>query len=323
MDKVNKIKTNIDVYDEGNHPAFHITDYSATLKGTGSTSWDFPKKGYNINLVKKQELLGMPKHKQWCIIANYRDKTLVRNSFASWMGEELFNSFWSPSYKHVDVIMNGDYLGNYVFAETIRIDKNRVNIPDIQDVEADIAKGEQLTLDDGGFIMEVYYRLDADFNFTSTQGVPFCLKRPDETSEEINTHVQNYIQMVEDCIYSDSWLDAEKGYLQHINKASWIDWYLINEFTKNVDAPFGSSCYMYYDPSHKQLFMGPIWDFDRSYGSVTYYNVADPTRFYIKGVHPSSGANWYTRILEDPKFLQSLKERWNSKKGLVKDLIQN
>ena len=86
---------------------------------------------------------------------------------------------------------------------------------------------------------------------------------------------------------------------------SFVDWYLINEISKNNDAIFFTSCYMHYAPGGK-LCMGPLWDFDLAFGNANYdMTNADPKGWWIKNVR------WYTRLFEDPVFVARVKERYN------------
>lgn len=101
------------------------------IKGRGNSSWDYAKKPYSIKFSSKEKILGMPKSKRWVLIANYSDKTLLRNFFVSKLGNNLYDTVWNPSFKSVNLILNGKYRGVYILGEAIRIDSTRVNIDDI------------------------------------------------------------------------------------------------------------------------------------------------------------------------------------------------
>lgn len=264
----------------------------------------------------------MPAAKKWCIIANYSDKTLLRNKYASFLGNEIFNCEWNPSFEFVDVIMNGEYLGNYIFCEKNTISEDRINIQDITDcTEKKINDGKYLdknndgvvNLYDGGFVLEIDCRYDADYYFTSTQGVVFTLKDPDEVTDEILEHIRNIVQLGEDSLYADDF--SEKLYedsditkwMQYCDVDSFIDWYFVNEIGKNRDATFGLSVYMYYNPSDGKLHLGPNWDFDPAFGN-------DGENGTIPSLQTSEGwyinnSLWISRMFEDPCFVIKVKER--------------
>ena len=115
------------------------------IKGRGNTSWNWPKKPYRIKLDKKTDLFGMGKNKNWVLLANYLDESLLRNTTASQISKELgletMDSVWT------DVILNGEYVGNYQLCEQIRIDSTRVDIFDweseAEDIASKVAKAEK------------------------------------------------------------------------------------------------------------------------------------------------------------------------------------
>lgn len=282
------------------------------IKGRGNSSWAFPKKGYNIKFDKKQTLFNLPKSKKWCIVANYRDKTLIRNNLSSVLGTKVFNSEWNASFIYVDLVMNGEYMGNYIFCEKITLDENRVDIQDISDYGkskySDINEDGFVDLNDGGFILEIDFRKDAEFYFTSTQGVVFTLKDPDEVSMEISEHIQNIVQQTEDILYGENFKDENLGWQKYIDADSFIDWYLLNEFSKNFDSIFRTSVYLFYNPLDQKLHMGPIWDFDVAFGNFLKSECFITQNFYVKN------SKWISRLFEDEAFIAKVQSRWNEKK---------
>ena len=294
------------------------------IKGRGNSSWGMPKKGYNIKFDKKQVLFNLPESKKWCIVANYSDKSLLRNKFSSVIGTKIFNSEWNPTFINVDVVMNGEYQGNYTFCEKNTIGSGRIDIQDISDLGkskfSDINGDGQKDLNDGGFVLEIDARHDADFWFDTTKGVPFTLKDPDEVSLEIQEHIKGIVQSAEDVLYSNIFSDSENGWRKYIDETSVIDWYLANEFAKNVDAPFYLSLYMTYSPSDTKLHLGPNWDFDIGFGNADYTNDGNttsceiPDGWYIKIARIGTYENWIIRMFQDSTFVEKVKERWNNKK---------
>ena len=298
------------------------------IKGRGNSSWGMPKKGYNINFDDKISLFGLPKSKKWCLIANYSDKTLIRNKYASILGtdDSFFNSTWNPSFNYVDLIMNGEYMGNYLIGEKIDIGKGRVEIQDISDfTEKKISKGDYtdqnldgiIDMNDGGFIIEIessderaisnnYYFLSEKINKY------YCLKEPDNVSEEIQNHIRNIIQTAENNLYSDLFSDINNGWRKYFDENSIIDWYLVNEFSRNRDAAFVSSVYMYYEPKQGKFFMGPNWDFDLGFGNDgedgNLEILGSPEGWRIKT------SDFISRLFEDENFKLAVKKRWNGKK---------
>lgn len=309
-------------------------DEDITIKGRGNSSWRMPKKCYNIKFEEKQSVLGMPKDKKWVVIANYADKSLLRNQFVSVLGKELFDNLrWTPSFSSVEMTINGNYQGLYLMGETIKIGKSRVNIQNLDDIEAyftgtgnnvaDQNGDGNISLSDGGFIIEINVHMDEDYNFITTQGVRMSLKDPHEVSEESKEYILNVVQKAEDILYSDEFADKTNGWQKYFDKESLIDWYIIQEFTKSVDSDFFTSVYMYYNPKTGLIYMGPIWDFDLACGNV-YGITSNPEGWYINQINPShSSANYFNRLFEDPNFVTCVRNRWNEKKVDLLNYINN
>ncbi len=278
-----------------------ITDLgNLEIKGRGNTTWNFPKKPYTLKLDAKQSVLGMQSNKRWVLLANYSDKTLLRTTFAFDLGLSVFNNLkWTPNSRMVEVVLNNNYIGVYQIVEQIRMDKNRVDI--------DLDKGE--------FLLEVNASLDEKFNFTTTRGVPFSFKEPEEPGVSQFDSIKSKIQEVENIIYSNDFANEINGYAKYIDVASFIDWYLVNEFTKNNDAIFWKSVYMFYKDN--KIFMGPLWDFDISSGNNTMNGCDNPEDYYIRN------SKWISRLFEDPKFALKVKYRWNEKKSELLNEISN
>ncbi len=108
------------------------------IRGRGNSTWMTDKKPYKIKLDQKADLFGMGANKHWALIANYYDNSLIRNRITYYLGQSLGFEY-SPRLVPVDVVMNGNYLGSYYLSEVVRIDENRVDIPDLEDLKpADI-----------------------------------------------------------------------------------------------------------------------------------------------------------------------------------------
>ena len=115
-----------------------VYDGAIQIKGRGNTTWRLPKKPYRIKLDKKTDLFGMGANKNWVLIANYIDESLLRNKTAYDLSEQLGLEYMQSTW--TDVILNGNYIGNYQLCEQIRIDETRVNIFDWEGEAKDVAK---------------------------------------------------------------------------------------------------------------------------------------------------------------------------------------
>lgn len=275
------------------------------IKGRGNSSWKQYKKPYSIKLGSKSKILGMKKSKRWVLIANYSDKSLLRNYYASYLGNSIYNSTWNPSFESVHLVLNGKYRGVYLLGEQIKIEENRLNIDDISKVG----------VNEGGFVLEVNEREDEKTNFKTSRGVCISFKDPDEGSDEIRDTVRSIVQNAEDVLYSGNFTDSENGWRKFIDENSVIDWYIVNEFTKNNDANFYCSVYLYFDPADRKLHLGPNWDFDISCGNIDYNGCDDPVGLWIEK------SSWVSRMFQDSVFVEKVNMRWNSTKKELHDSI--
>ena len=300
--KKEKIKASLSVFSKANP----LNDAPLTIKGRGNSSWtNAPKKSYTLKFESKQNFLGLEKHKSFALIANYFDKTLLRNVSAYSLAKKVFTKMsWAPSAKTVNLFIDGVYQGLYSAVESVKIAKNRVNIPDISDL---VALQDMTAFDEYGFILEVNDRLDEDFNFISENKVPFSLKEPDgsDLTPEICNKIEEKTNQIEAEVYA--------GNFSNIDLYSFADWWIVEELAKNTDSQFYSSCYMYFDPSDKKIHMGPVWDFDLGFGN----NGVDVKTEGFQADEAQNGANWILELRKSEEFKNIVKERWNTCKPLI------
>ena len=126
------------------------------IRGRGNSTWSQPKKPYRLKLDKKTDLLGMGKSKHWVLLANYLDESLQRNALAYNLSGSMGMEQMSTVF--VDVVLNGDFIGNYQLCENIRVDPTRVDIFDwegfCEDAAGIIADAEGMDKDTAGDLEE-------------------------------------------------------------------------------------------------------------------------------------------------------------------------
>ncbi len=296
-----KIKASLSVFSKDNR----LTDVPLTIKGRGNSSWtNAPKKSYTLKFDSKQNFLGLGEHKSFALIANYFDKTLLRNVSAYSLAKKVFTKMsWAPSAKTVHLFIDRVYQGLYSAVESVKIAENRVNIPDISDfVPIQETTQDMTAFDKYGFILEVNERQDEDFNFLSEKKVPFSLKEPDgsDLTAEICNKIEEKTNQIEAEVYA--------GNFSNIDLYSFADWWIVEELAKNTDSQFYSSCYMYFDPADKKFHMGPVWDFDLGFGN----NMVDVNTEGFQAEAASNGANWILELKNSDEFKKIVKERWKS-----------
>ncbi|MDR1814932.1 MAG: CotH kinase family protein [Tannerella sp.] len=271
-------------------------DYSGsiTIRGRGNSTWvEFPKKPYSIKLDTKSKILGMPEHKRWTLLANYIDRTLIRNYIAFEVARRT-GLDWTPRGQFVEVMLNDVHLGNYYLCESIEIDENRINITKMGAEDLD---EESIT---GGYLFEIDNSFDEINKFHSAiTNSPIMFKEPDDNVLQPAQfeYAVNYIDSVEKLLYNKDSL-ASRAYANFLDDTTFIDWWFVYEITGNAEPINPRSCYMYKDRLGL-LKMGPVWDFD-----LATFIPSHTSRFMC------TDALWYGRLFRDPVFVNKAKERW-------------
>ena len=319
-----------------------------SLKGRGNGTWtETNKKPYALKLEEKAKILGMHKQKRWCLLANYKDRTLLRNDVSFWISRQT-DMPYTVSGRYVELVWNGKNMGNYYLCEQIRIDNHRV----------DIAEPDLINPDNGGMLIVIDDFLDYSssdrqdkspmIGFRSTGSsnrykLPYVLKDPDEdeigrplsTSSPTVTYLKNYVKNMEDAIYALKDNPDNTTVKQYLDYDRAIDYVLIQELTMNHDSyntwPKAGphSAYLYKDAGGK-LCYGPVWDFD--YHTFTLYNDAaysNPStsennrirQWELLKMDAKGNNKYYFADLAkyDPEFRTLLVERWNKYKNTWKN----
>ena len=202
------------------------------VRGRGNSTWSMDKKPYRLKLTTSRSLLGMPASRHWVLLANHSDKTLMRNDI-TFMFSRSLGMEYTPRSQYVDLMVNGVYSGVYQLVEHIRIDKNRVNIPELKvgDTTADKISG--------GYLLEIDSRRGEDFCIDSRipmelPAVPmvFCLASPETLLQrewqQQRDYIENYIHATEAAIFFSNFSDPLVGYAAYLDVDSAINYYLIN-----------------------------------------------------------------------------------------------
>ena len=284
---------------------YELEDVTCQVRGRGNTTWGWPKKPYLIKLDKKESVLGMPKHKRWILLANFMDRTLMRN-LVSMKVSSMTGLAWTPSCQPVELVLNGLHQGTYLLIEQVRVDKNRVNITEMSKEDN---SGDALT---GGYLLELDFHYDNEVQWRDTHGscvqmeggIPFGIKYPDPedltTTQE--TYIKNYVFHAAEALYGPDFTDPEKGYANYLDVDSFVNYWLVFEVMGNHELANPGSVYMHKDRGGK-LVAGPCWDFD--WGVLSYRTSPHGKTGLI-----NRNAIWYARLFEDPAFAEKVRNRF-------------
>ena len=309
-DKYNYVKGNLVV--KSQNPSEELSMVTEIRLRGNATYW-MEKKSFRIKLDKKTNLLNLPaKERSWVLLANYADKTLMRNALAFKIGEILGFDF-TPSIRFVDVVLNGTFIGNYFLTDQANVGPNRVNIN-----EQDGTETTEPAIS-GGYLLEQAGDPSGEpVWFGTSKGLKLVVKSPD--SEVINQkqieYIKNYISNFENKLFSPDFKDPVKGYRAIVDTVSLINWYVACELTGNSDSFW--STYMYKKRSDDKLYFGPLWDFDIAFNNDNRLGDAIFSLMREAAWDPKA---WITQMWLDEWFREAVWRRW--KEVAADNLLEN
>ncbi len=317
------------IYREGEQNSLtdsaNVYDGYIGIERRGSSSYNYPQRPYaletrddtlgNLNV----SLLGMPKENDWVLLSNYNDKSFVRNILA----HELFRQMghYAPRMRLAEVYVNGSYEGIYLFGEKIKENKNRVNISTLRPEDNE---GDQVS---GGYIFKTDYTGYNDYwtsNYSPVNRpggrVNFVYYEPkaEELTPAQKNYLKAYVDTLEGALYGPSFKDQQFGYRNFIDVHSFVDYFIMGELSRNVDAYKKSRFFHKTRTSKSRLvYSGPTWDYDWAWKNLNdcylMRNVEGTGWAYrinecnVSPVPPS----WEVKMLEDPYFSSTLYTRYH------------
>lgn len=315
-------------------PAPGSQETRVALEIRGSSSTQFPKKSYGIELQSEAgldqalPLLGLPADSDWVLYAPYTDKSLIRDVLAYELSRRIGR--YAPRTRFVELFLNRgntdlamvDYQGVYVLVEKVKISPNRVSVAGMEPddlAEPGISGGYLLKRD----------RFDAnDQVFTTSRGVELGIQDPKRSQIGVlqRNWIRTWLNRMESTLYGAAWRDPALGYSQHLDAESFIDHHWLVEAAKNIDG-YRLSTFWHKDRSGR-LSMGPLWDYNLSFGNGNYLDGWRTNTWYYPNVS-DPGYTWFRRLFQDPDYLQRRIDRWfELRQGAfatpaMVDLIQN
>ena len=326
-----KIMADMKIIHNGNDQVNNINDPGNIYTGKagieirGRYSASLPQKPYgfetrdaagnNLNVP----ILGMPEENDWILTANYNDKTFLRN----FLSFELFRKMghYAPRTVYCEVVVNGDYQGIYLLGEKIKQDKNRVDIAKLNPVEN---SGDDLT---GGylFLNDYYTQSDSWMSTYSPLNKPgadvyfvYYDPEPEDLTTIQKTYLKDFVDSFERILYNPGFKDRDQGYRAYLDVNSFVDYFIIGELSRNVDA-YKKSRFYFKDKESKNglIHSGPPWDFDWAWKDITenciHFNQTDGSGWAYRvndcdnwPVPPS----WEIRLIQDDEFANQIYERY-------------
>ncbi|SDC67536.1 CotH kinase family protein [Niabella drilacis] len=267
------------------------------IKGRGNTTWSYPKKPYRLKLNSSASLLGLATEKDWVLLANYLDPTLMLNAVAMKIGAQL----QLPYTNHiipVNITLNGRYLGCYNLTEQVEVGDNRVKVGS------------------DGLLLELDSYFDEPYKFRSANySLPVMIKEPELSAAADVLPIQTAFNSMESLL-ADPVFPAN-NYREKIDVESVAKFMLVYFLTDNEELNHPKSTYMHKTATGKYT-MGPIWDFDWAFGfekDGAHLLTSNSLPFWTGRTPVPAGTKFFTRFLNDPQFVTLLKQLWTDYKS--------
>lgn len=334
---------NISIYDWDGTPLLENAACGFRLRGNYSQG--MPKKPFAIKLAESAPVLGMPAHKRWVLLANWNDKTLMRDHLAHNLAQRMIDSYtaeadkgmrWAPSGQWVELVLNGEHVGNYYLCEQIKIDSQRINIK--KPYESVLAKYvEDPTLNEApsynncGYLFELDSQFDEPYKFrTSRYNVPVNMKDPlDESAEgaAIFNTIQSDFTAIETAINDAVKKKNFAKVFEKVDLNAAADYFILQELAMNNEYKHPKSVYMFKDGGFDEANVaggrycfGPVWDFDvwtfsnlmnyRDYCTAERY-LHEYDKFQYKTEPTNSNYVWFKLFAQNStEFQNAVRTRW-------------
>jgi hypothetical protein len=298
----------------------------------GSSSLNYPKKSWKLSLLNNQlqntnlSILGMPPENDWILDATYFDKSLLRNSLTYNLHRQM--GHYSPRSRYVEVVINGDYRGIYCLTEKIKRDAYRVNVSKLWPYEI---TGDDVT---GGYIFSLdHYLLPLDTgwfsSFPSSAGFDssnyylYVYPKPGGMPQVQKDYIKNFMDSFEQTMASGNYNHPDSGYYHFIEMQSFIDFFLLNELSRNTDG-YRLSSYFFKDKDSKggKLNCGPMWDYDLAYNNCQFSGGNNPSGWqFPQNYFANFIPFWWDKLFSDPVFQYELRCRYQTLRSSV--LLEN
>ena len=295
----------IDNTDSRNHPTDKPSVSSKiSMRVRGISSRWFDKSNYYIKLVKEdlsnnpQSMLGMDSHHEWALHGPFLDKTLIRNYMCYNIAGEIMD--YAPNVRFCELILNGEYKGVYLLCETITAGTEGARLNLTVDKKDNTFNGYCIRLD----------RIDDDDTQNITPFTKYTIRTKLQQSivypgranmtDELQTAIKDDFSAFEKSLYSYDFDNKKYGYDEQIDVQSFVDYFIINEFSCNYDAGWLST-YMYKDLDGK--FRMCVWDFNSAFdGYQESFMPAD--HFEMQN------CLWYFMLFKDEDFTDRIISRY-------------
>jgi len=297
---------------DSEYKRYCINDVSGKVRGRGNSTWEyFEKKPYRIKFDKKVDLFGMGEAKDWILLANCVDMSMMRNYTVYKMAQQFEGCKYTTDCEFAHVYINGKYNGLYLVCEQVETGKNRVDIGDGLD-----SKGNPLSPEDTGFLLECgnpgwkdgqWMFFPKSYKSVTTGNVAIKSPCDGAITYEMYSYIEDYFNSVVKAIGKN---DME-GLCELVDIDTFVDTFICIQLIKSSDMGF---VFFAYKAPGEKLCLGPLWDYDQSSG-VSEWGGTD-----YRGFTAASPHTWYDKLIKNEEFAAMVKARWEEKKDYIHSL---
>lgn len=290
---------------EHNHHPSDAPDLESniSIRIRGNSSRYFEKKSYLIRLIDdeenycSEEMMGMAPHYEWALHGPYLDKSLIRNYMCYNISGEIME--YAPNVRFCEVILNGEYIGLYVMTETITNGEDcRLDLSN--PVDGSNQTGYVLRMDAGSDNPLKNIDTFSVYTYRNLQKIDIQYPRSGDLTPERVDYINRDFSNFEKILYSYDYDTEPYAWWNQADVNSFVDYFIINEFTANYDAGWRST-YVYRDIRGKYKMV--VWDFNSACNNYKE-DFMSPQLFMMEGVP------WYRMLTKDEHFIDRVISRY-------------
>lgn len=296
------------------------------IKGRGNASWFFDKKAFKIKLQQEADLLGLGTAREFCLLSQQMDGTMLRNKIAFDLAAQVGLAY-TPDAQFADLYIDGEYWGLYLVTDQVDISEGSVDIPGMTEQMEYFNSGslsgypqrqtEDLTYFDiprdpqditGSYLLEMdkFYFERKPSRFKTPQISCVTLKNPQYASKNQVEYISRQVGELETALQTWNYSQVRP----HIDEESWVRMGILQEVMVNYDF-MGSSQYFYKLPDRdgeiSPICAGPVWDMDYT------------LQRFAPNVLMMNYQSWYNYLYGMPEFNLQIKQTYNE---VFRPLIQ-
>ncbi len=300
---------------------FRITGYgvyddfedSVQIKGRGNSTWGYSKKPYRLKFPSSVKPFGLTKGKSWVLLANAQYGALLANAIAMKAGQ-LVGTPYTNHIIPVELYMNGEYMGNYMFTEKVGISNNSVDIDD--------------TL---GYLLELDDYFDEAYKFKSDNyGLPVNVKDPDLSEYTVDEAEARLKAISDDFNRLDAAVASGSLFEGYIDIDAFARFMLVNDIVMNKELGHPKSTYLWKEnlsSSSSKIVFGPLWDFDWAFGyedNSSYCYTEPAGGLFVGSMASKPGGLFFTDMMKNQTIKKHYYKVWREfiDKGCLQELVE-